>query len=39
LLVTRDDRGQEVEYYHYDRLQFPVRLDDADFNPDRLWKK
>ena len=23
-----------VEYYFYDRLQFPVRLDDNDFNPD-----
>jgi hypothetical protein len=39
LLTTRDDKGQEVEYYRYDRLQYPVRLDDDDFNPDRLWGK
>jgi hypothetical protein len=37
LIVTRDDKGREVEYYRYDRLQYPVRLDDADFNPDQLW--
>ena len=37
LVTVRDDRGQEVEYYRYDRLQFPVRLDDNDFNPDKLW--
>jgi hypothetical protein len=40
LLVTAvDDRGQEVEYYSYDRLQYPVKLDDDDFNPDKLWAK
>ena len=39
LLSTRDPRGQEVEYYFYDRIQFPVRLDDNDFNPDKLWAK
>ena len=37
LLVTRDHLGQEVEYYFHDRLQFPVRLDDNDFNPDKVW--
>ena len=37
LVVTRDDKGQEVEYYRYDRLQISVRLDDDDFNPDKLW--
>jgi hypothetical protein len=37
LLITQDDRGHEVEYYCYDRLQYPVRLDDLDFDPDRLW--
>jgi hypothetical protein len=37
LLVTQDARGHEVEYYRYDRIQFPVRLNDDDFNPDRLW--
>ncbi len=38
LVVAVDDRGQEVEYYHYDRLQYPVKLDDDDFNPDKLWE-
>src|SRR5713226_1640463 len=37
LLITQDDKGHEVEYYCYDRLQYPVRLDDLDFDPDRLW--
>jgi hypothetical protein len=37
LLITQDDRGREVEYYHYDRFEFPVHLDDDDFNPDKLW--
>jgi Protein of unknown function (DUF1571) len=36
-IVTQDDKGQEVEYYSYDRLQFPVHLDNDDFNPDKLW--
>jgi hypothetical protein len=39
LVTTRDDKGQEVEYYRYDRLQYPVRLDNEDFEPDRLWGK
>jgi hypothetical protein len=39
LVVTQDDKGQEVEYYRYDRLQYPVRLDDDDFDPDKLWGK
>jgi hypothetical protein len=40
LLVTAvDERGQEVEYYSYDRLQYPVKLDNDDFNPDKLWAK
>jgi hypothetical protein len=37
ILVTTDETGHEVEYYCYDRLQCPVHLDDADFDPDRLW--
>jgi len=37
LIVTHDERGQEVEYYRYDRFQYPVPLDDNDFDPDRLW--
>jgi hypothetical protein len=39
LVITRDDKGQEAEYYRYDRLQYPVKLDDDDFNPDKLWSK
>jgi hypothetical protein len=38
LVVTHDDKGQEVEYYHYDRLQLNVKLDADDFDPDKLWK-
>jgi hypothetical protein len=37
LVITHDDTEQEVEYYCYDRIEFPVRLDDDDFNPDKLW--
>jgi hypothetical protein len=37
LICTVDERGKEVEYYRYDRLESPVRLDDSDFDPDRLW--
>jgi hypothetical protein len=38
LLITLDGRGHEVEYYCYDRVQYPVKLDNDDFNPDKLWK-
>jgi Protein of unknown function (DUF1571) len=37
LTTAQDATGHDVEYYCYDRLQFPVRLDDDDFNPDKLW--
>lgn len=37
LVATFDATGHEVEYYCYDRLEFPVKLDDDDFNPDKLW--
>jgi hypothetical protein len=37
LVIGRDERGVEVEYYRYDRLQTPVRLDADDFNPAKLW--
>jgi hypothetical protein len=39
LVTTYDERNQEVEYYCYDRLQYPVKLDDDDFDPDKLWAK
>jgi hypothetical protein len=37
LVITYDNRNQEVEYYHYDRLEAPVHLDADDFNPNKLW--
>ncbi|MHB1426572.1 MAG: DUF1571 domain-containing protein, partial [Gemmataceae bacterium] len=37
LVITYDDKGNEVEYYRYDRLITPANLDDDDFNPDKLW--
>ncbi len=39
LIVTHDHTGHEVEYYCYDRIEFPVKLDDADFDPEILWPK
>jgi hypothetical protein len=39
LIITQDHSGHEVEYYCYDRFQFPVRLDSDDFNPDKLWNQ
>jgi len=39
LIITQDHTGHEVEYYCYDRLQFPVQLDSDDFNPDKLWNQ
>ncbi len=37
LVITLDAAGNEVDYYCYDRLQFPVKLNDDDFDPDKLW--
>jgi hypothetical protein len=37
VISTRDDTGREVEFYCYERYQYPVSLTDADFDPDRLW--
>jgi hypothetical protein len=39
LILAHDAAANEIEYYCYDLIQFPVRLDDDDFNPDRLWRK
>jgi hypothetical protein len=36
LVRTVDESGREVEYYCYERFQYPVKLDDDDFNPERL---
>jgi hypothetical protein len=37
IISTRDNHDHEVEYYRYERYQYPVQLTDADFDPDRLW--
>jgi hypothetical protein len=37
LILTQDETGHEVEYYCYDRIECPVKLDDDDFNPEKLW--
>jgi uncharacterized protein DUF1571 len=39
LLITNDHANREVEYYCYDQILFPVKLDDDDFNPDKLWRR
>lgn len=39
LIVTFDERGQEVEYYFHDRLLPRVTLEAQDFVADRLWSK
>jgi hypothetical protein len=39
LVVTQGPDGRQVEYYCYDRIQYPVKLDDADFDPVKLWGK
>ncbi len=38
LTITHDEAGREVDYSCHDRLEFPVGLDDDDFDPDKLWK-
>jgi hypothetical protein len=37
VMTTHNVRGQEVEYYWYDNITFPVQLSDNDFDPDNLW--
>ena len=39
LVLSYDDKNQEVEYYSYSRLMAPGHLDAADFDPERLWAK
>jgi hypothetical protein len=39
LITAKDERGQDVEYYRHDRLQAGVKLDDTDFDPEKLWAK
>jgi hypothetical protein len=39
VIFAADDRGREMEYYRFDRVQASVRLDDQDFDPEQLWGK
>jgi hypothetical protein len=38
LVVAFNEAGREVEYYFFDQLR-PFKATDADFDPDRLWRK
>jgi hypothetical protein len=38
LISAFNEGGREVEYYSFDQLR-PTTPTDADFDPDRLWKK
>ena len=38
LVSAFNENGREVEYYFFDQLR-STRPTDADFDPDRLWKK
>jgi hypothetical protein len=35
--LTYDQSGREVDFYCFDRFQLDVKLDDDDFNPEKLW--
>lgn len=35
--ATYDLSGHEVDYYCFDRFQSDIKLDDDDFNPERIW--
>jgi hypothetical protein len=37
LSLTYDTAGREVDFYCFDRFQLDVKLDDDDFNPEKLW--
>ncbi len=37
LVTLRDEANKEVEFYCYDRIEYPARLTDDDFNPDLIW--
>jgi hypothetical protein len=38
LVTARDETNKEVEFYCYDRIEYPVHLTDEDFNPDVIWR-
>ncbi|MGL4465819.1 MAG: DUF1571 domain-containing protein [Planctomycetia bacterium] len=37
LMVTKDRKGQQIEYFCMDRFVADPTLGDDDFDPDRLW--
>jgi hypothetical protein len=37
LYLSFDEQGRPFGYNFYDRLQTDLKLDDDDFNPDKLW--
>jgi len=39
LIIATEPNGKEVEYYLFEKLNFGVKLTDADFSPDRLGKR
>jgi hypothetical protein len=39
LVLTYDNAKREVEYYLYDKFQYPVKLDEDDFNPEKMGPK
>jgi hypothetical protein len=38
LITAYNETGREAEYYFFDHLR-PTKPTDADFDPDRLWKR
>jgi len=39
LYVSFDELGRDFNYHLFDRLQLDLKLDDEDFDPDKLWGK
>jgi len=39
LVITRDHRGQEVDYNRFREFTFPAQLSDDDFDPEILWRR
>jgi hypothetical protein len=39
LVITCENTGREVEYYCFDRVTTKIRLTDADFDPELVFKK
>ena len=39
LVITHDDNGQEVEYYHFDNIFFPGHVRDEEFSPTNLGRR